>query len=230
MPVALRHALAGAGLGLGLLLSGCASGGADPAPTTTPTQNIIQPGAPGEPNRTLTAEPEIPDFVVEADVRFMQHMLQHHAQAVEMTALVPERSSRTDLTLFAERISVSQDEEIDIMENWLRERGEPVLDPSADHHGSDGLMPGMLTPDQLAELEAAAGEQFDRLFLRYMYQHHQGAVQMVEELTSAGGGQDSFVFNMVKEIDADQRIEMDRILEMQVTMGTGDYGSHVADA
>lgn len=227
--MALRRSLAGAGLAAAILLSGCTIGEADSDPISTPTQNLIQPGTPGEPNRTLTAAPEIPDLVIEADVRFVQHMLQHHAQAVEMTALVPERSSRTDLGLFAERISVSQDEEIDIMQSWLRERGEPVLDPTAEHHGPDVAMPGMLTVDQLDELEVASEDEFDRLFLRYMYQHHEGAVQMVDELLSADGAQDSFIFNLAKEIDSDQRIEMDRILEMQVEMGTGDYGTHIGD-
>lgn len=210
-----------------MLLSGCTSGGADPAPNGTPTQRVIQPGAPGESNRSLTAPPAIPDFVVAADVQFLQQMLQHHAQAVEMTALVPERSSRDDVRLFAERISISQDEEIDIMQSWLRERGEPVLDPSGEHHGPDGEMPGMLSQEQLAELEAASGQEFDRLFLRYMYQHHEGAVEMVETLHSDDGGQDSFVYSLVKEIDTDQRIEMDRILEMQKKMGFGDYGTHL---
>lgn len=217
--------LAGAGLGVAVLLCGCTSGGADPAPTAMPTQNVISPGAPGEVNQTLTAMPEIPDFVVEADVRFVQHMLQHHAQAVEMTALVPERSSRTDVALFSERISISQDEEIDLMESWLRDRGEPVLDPTAEHHRPDVAMPGMLTQAQLEQLDAASDELFDRLFLRFMYQHHEGALQMVDELREADGAQDSFIFRLSKDIDLDQRIEMDRILEMQKKMGFGDHGA-----
>ncbi|KAB7743820.1 DUF305 domain-containing protein [Nostocoides sp. F2B08] len=207
------------------LLSGCSPGSAQATSTEMPTQRVVQPGAPGEPNTTLTAAPEIPDFVTEADVTFVQHMLMHHAQALELTSLVPERTARTDIPLFAERIEISQDQEIDLMEDWLRERNEPVNDLRGGHHDGDQLMPGMLTDDQLARLEAASGEEFDRLFLRFMYQHHAGAVQMVEELFEADGGQDSWVFRLVKEIDGDQRIEMDRILDMQATMGLGDVGT-----
>ena len=142
-------------------------------------------------------------------------------------AWVPERSSRDDVPLFAERIALSQDEEIDLMQNWLRERGEPVLDPTAGHHGAEALMAGMLTQAQLDELEAADGQEFDRLFLRFMYQHHQGAIDMVEELRAADGAQDSFIFRLSKDIDLDQRIEMDRIIEMQEKMGFGDRGTEV---
>ena len=208
------------------LLGGCSSGSAEAAPTEMPTQRVVQPGAPGQPNTTLTAAPEVPDFVTEADVTFVRHMLRHHAQALELTALVPDRTARTDIPLFAERIEISQDQEIDLMEDWLRERDEPVNDLTGEHgHDDDAHMPGMLTEAQLAQLEGASGEEFDRLFLRFMYQHHAGAVQMVEELFDADGGQDSFVFRLVKEIDGDQRIEMDRILDMQAKMGLGDVGT-----
>lgn len=220
-----RRAVALAALGAALALASCSAGSSEAAPTEMPTQNVIQPGAPGQPNQTLTAVPDVPDFVIEADVLFVRNMLQHHAQALEITRLVPERTARTDIPLFAERIEVSQEGEIDLMESWLRERGEFVLDPDGTHHGADPQMSGMLTPAQLAELEAATGEDFDRLFLRYMYQHHGGAVQMVEELFEADGAQDSFVFRLVNEIDGDQRIEMDRILDMQAQMGLGDAGT-----
>lgn len=206
------------------LLGGCSSGSAEAKPTQTLTGRVIQPGAPGQPNTTLTAAPEVPDLVTDADVTFVRHMLRHHAQALEITSLVPDRTARTDIPLFAERIEISQDQEIDLMEGWLRERDEPVNDLTDDHH-DDALMPGMLTEDQLAQLEAASGEEFDRLFLRFMYQHHGGAIQMVEELFEADGGQDSWVFRLVKEIDGDQRIEMDRILDMQAQMGLGDVGT-----
>jgi uncharacterized protein (DUF305 family) len=210
------------------LLGGCSSGSAEATPAQTLTGRVIQPGAPGQPNTTLTAAPEVPDFVTDADVTFVRHMLRHHAQALQITALVPDRTARTDIPLFAERIQISQDQEIDLMEDWLRERNEPVNDLTGDHHDEDGeLMPGMLTQDQLDRLEAASGEEFDRLFLRFMYQHHGGAVQMVEQLYLDDGGQDSWVFRLVKEIDGDQRIEMDRILDMQAQMGLGDVGTVV---
>jgi uncharacterized protein (DUF305 family) len=222
---AARPALTAAGLGAVLVLGACTVGAADARPPATPTQNVIQPGAPGQPNQTLTAVPEAPDFVIDADAEFVRDMLQHHAQALEITRLVPERTSRADVPLFAERIEVSQEGEIDLMEGWLRERGEPVLDPTRDHHSGDAPMAGMLTREQLGQLEAASGEEFDRLFLRFMYQHHGGALQMVEDLFDAGGAQDAFVFRLVNEIDGDQRIEMDRILDMQSQMGFGDVGT-----
>lgn len=213
-----------AGLTAVVLLTGCTADATDSEPAVSPTQRIIQGGAPGQPNQTLTAIPEIPDLVIEEDYTFVRHMLQHHAQAVQMTAWVPERAERDDLQLFAERMSISQDEEIDLMQNWLREQGQPVLDFDA-HHDVAADMPGMLTQVQLDELEAAQGAEFDRLFLRFMYQHHDGALQMVEELFAADGAQDAFMSRLAKEIDSDQRIEMDRMLEMQRDMGLGDVGS-----
>lgn len=215
-------------LSAAMLLTGCTADPAGPEPATSPTQRVIQGGAPGQPNQTLTAIPEMPDLVVEQDYTFVRHMLQHHAQAVQMTGWVPQRAEREDLQLFAERMSISQDEEIDMMQNWLREQGQPVLDLDA-HHDVDPDMPGMLSQAQLDELEAAEGAQFDRLFLRYMYQHHEGALQMVEELFAADGAQDAFMLRLAKEIDSDQRIEMDRMLEMQRDMNLGDMGSRAGD-
>lgn len=206
------------------LVAGCSGDDVDAGPTGStiaPTTRVLQGAAPGEANTTLTAVPEPQDLVTDADLDFLRTMLQHHAQALEMTALVPDRTSREDVPLFAERIHLSQEDEIALMQNWLRERGEPVLDlESGGTHGHDGeLMPGMLTAEQLAELEATTGEDFDRLFLQYMYIHHDGALTMVEELLAADGAQDTFVFQVAKEIDADQRIEMDRIVGMLAQLG-----------
>lgn len=184
---------------------------------------IIQPGAPGEPSRELTPEEvaavEVPEHT-EADVRFMQQMIPHHAQALEMTALVPDRTSREDVPLFAERMEISQEDEIGLMQRWLEARGEEVPDmgdghASGDHsdHGEHGaLMPGMLTEEEMAELEAATGEEFDRLFLTYMHRHHMGALQMVEELfTTEGAGAELEIFEFASHVDSDQRIELSRI-------------------
>lgn len=216
----LKKALTAAALGA-LLLSGCDTEPDEAGPTDrpAPNQRILQGGAPGQPNTTLTALPEPRDRVTEADVEFIRMMIPHHAQALELTSLVPDRTSREDVPLFAERIQVSQEEEIQIMQNWLRDRGEPIHDLSDDGHHGGELMPGMLTPEQMSELEAADGEEFDKLFLQRMYVHHHGAVQMVEELNDADGGQDPFVFDLAKEIDGDQRIEMDRIVGMLADMG-----------
>jgi uncharacterized protein (DUF305 family) len=184
--------------------------------------------------------PEVePPPVTDADVEFVHMMLPHHAQALELTALVKERSSRDDVPLFAERLELSQQDEIDLMVAWLEKHDLPVPegfgdDEHGDHdgpdHGShDGhgeLMPGMLTPEQLEQLAAAHGEEFDRLFLQFMYYHHSGALKMVEDLLAADGAQESELFQLVTHIDSDQRIEMDRMLEMMSELGATPTAVH----
>lgn len=180
------------------------------------TPRIVQPGAPGETSRVL--EPgEAPEIVVpehtEADVRFMHMMIAHHEQALVMTALVPERTSREDVPLFARRIELSQADEIEYMRNWLAERDEPP--PGGHDHGDVESMPGMLTDAQLAELEAAGGAEFDRLFLEYMYYHHTGALEMVQDLFAVdGAGEEPEIWRLANDIDSDQRIELARIETM----------------
>ncbi|HEX2079660.1 MAG TPA: DUF305 domain-containing protein, partial [Longimicrobium sp.] len=151
------------------------------------------------------------------DVRFIRGMLAHHAQALEMTALVPGRTTRQDIHLLAERIDVSQRDEIALMERWLRARGEAV--PAAGehtHHGADHpQMPGMLTPEEMSRLAAASGAEFDRLFLELMIRHHEGALAMVAELfATPGGGQASDIFQIASDVDADQRAEIARMQRM----------------
>ena len=159
----------------------------------------------------------------EADVRFVQMMIGHHQQALEMAALVPDRSQREDLRRLAERIDVSQRDEMATMRQWLREHGAPAPDAHAGHggaHASHGAaadsshagMPGMATPEQMAALAAASGAAFDRMFLELMIHHHEGALVMVAELfASPGGGQESSIFALANEVDADQRMEIDRM-------------------
>jgi uncharacterized protein (DUF305 family) len=150
-----------------------------------------------------------------ADVSFMQGMIGHHAQALEMTALVPARTARTDLRLLAERIRVSQESEIRTMQQWLLARGEqvPCLEPGHQHGGMEHmLMPGMATPEQMAALEASTGPAFERLFLETMIRHHQGALTMVAELFhTPGAGQEPQVFGFASDVDADQRAEIARM-------------------
>jgi uncharacterized protein (DUF305 family) len=154
----------------------------------------------------------------DADVRFITGMIGHHAQALEMVALVRERATRADVRMMAERIEVSQRDEIAMMERWLRARGLPV--PSADsahaHHGAGHApMPGMLTAEEMQRLGAASGAEFDRLFLELMIRHHEGALAMVAELFGTrGGGQESEMFHIASEVDADQRMEIDRMRTM----------------
>ncbi len=151
----------------------------------------------------------------EADVRFMQGMIPHHAQALEMTALLPARSTRRDLRLIAERIEVSQTDEIAWMTRWLQDRGADA--PAADAHHAHGaghhtLMPGMLTPEEMEGLAAATGPAFDRLFLHLMIRHHEGALVMVADLhVSPGAAQATEVFRFASDVEADQQAEIGRM-------------------
>jgi len=209
-----------------VLVTAC-TGSADTGDADAP--RVIQPGAPGEPGRELTAE-EVeeldiqPPTYTQLDTAFMQGMIIHHDQALEMTSLVPKRSALKDLSLFAERMEISQRDEIALMTSWLTERGEEVPDTEAaqTHLDHGQRMPGMLTNAELAELRAASGHKFDRLFLTFMQRHHEGALLMVSELFDAGGGEEPEVFRFANHVDADQRIELGRIAVMLSEMnGTG---------
>lgn len=152
-----------------------------------------------------------------ADARFMTKMIGHHAQAIEMAQLAPTRAAAPSVRTLAERIINAQRDEIATMQQWLRDRRQPVpqAEPHAGHGGGHELMPGMLTAEQLAELERARGAEFDRLFLTYMIQHHRGATQMVSELFSNhGAGQDETVFKFASDVNVDQATEIARMQRM----------------
>lgn len=189
---------------------------ADPAAAQPPPAPVIvQPGAPGEPSRRITAA-EAADLsrvgYTAADVRFMQGMIGHHAQAVEMTALVTTQSSSPDVSALAARIAASQRDEMAMMTSWLTARGQEVPGPHAMHMPGATLMPGMLSEDEMARLRAARGAEFDRLFLEGMIKHHQGALTMVEQLfKTRGAGQEAEMFAFASDVDADQRMEIDRM-------------------
>jgi uncharacterized protein (DUF305 family) len=154
---------------------------------------------------------------VVADVEFMTDMIHHHAQALVMARMAPSHDAGGAIQVLAERIIVGQNDEIAIMQRWLRDRGEPVPEPAAAaSHGDHAMhMPGMLTPEQLQELDAARGAEFDRLFLTYMIQHHQGALTMVEDLFDTyGGAQGDMIFKIASDIGADQTSEIDRMRSM----------------
>jgi uncharacterized protein (DUF305 family) len=150
----------------------------------------------------------------------MQGMIMHHAQAVEMTALIESRSENKELRLLGARINHSQAEEIRFMERWLRLRGEPTSMAKSQGMNMPGmksngpmLMPGMLTPEQMQALKNARGDEFDRLFLTGMIQHHKGALTMVKDLfDTPGAGQDAEIFNFATDVDSGQRAEI-RIME-----------------
>lgn len=183
------------------------------------------PAAPPEPSARPAAE--ISAEYAPADARFLQQMIPHHAQALTMTEMLPERTENASLRLLAERIAVSQQDEIAQMQRWLREHGAALPDAAADGsehagHTMDGehaMMPGMLTPAQLEQLRAARGAEFDRLFLELMIQHHEGALVMVNELfDTPGGGQSSQMYSIAAEIDADQRGEIERMRRLLSTL------------
>jgi uncharacterized protein (DUF305 family) len=192
---------------------------------------IVQPGAPGQASRVvqsgsggvasradaagvLTARAIA---YTDADVHFMQGMIGHHAQALDMTALIAERTRRKDLLLLGQRIEISQKAEIQMMQKWLRDRGEDVPDATADHmiQGHMKAMPGMLSAEQMTNLTSANGDPFYNLWLEYMIQHHQGAITMVGQLlASPGAAQETDIFRFADAVEEDQTMEIERMRGM----------------
>jgi len=183
-------------------------------PATAPV--VVQPGAPGKPTKTLppTTKGTMPARS-SADVEFMQGMIMHHQQAVEMTALIASHTENKDLHLLGAKISSSQSDEIKFMKRWLAARGEAisVAMPGMPDMNASGkpmaLMPGMLSPQQMEALRNASGAEFDHLFLAGMIQHHNGALIMVKDLfNTAGAGQEADIFNFATDADNAQRAEI----------------------
>jgi uncharacterized protein (DUF305 family) len=183
---------------------------------------VVQPGAPGQPSKTLppSTTPTAPQRS-EADVDFMQGMIMHHSQAVEMTALIQSHTENSGIRSLGARISLSQSEEIKFMKRWLIARGEadsmtmPGM-PDMDRSGKPmQSMPGMLTPEQMSALRHARGAEFDQLFLTGMIQHHNGALIMVKDLfDTPGAGQDADLFDFATDADNTQRAEIRIMQEM----------------
>ena len=145
----------------------------------------------------------------------MQGMMGHHAQALEMTALLSTRTARDDMRLLARRMDESQADEIKLMREWLEERGAAVPDAHAHHAPGAAPMPGMLTAAEMARLADATGPAFDRLFLELMIKHHEGALTMVNALfATEGAGQEPAIFAFASDVYADQQIEIDRMRGM----------------
>ena len=190
-----------------LAQAGCASAGVEP-PAGSPPVSVERTHAP----------------YAEADVAFMQGMIAHHGQALEMTGLARGRSGNPTLLSLAERIEQTQMAEIERMSRWLEARGETVPDPAAyrqhaGHGAHDTHMPGMLTPEQMARLAGTAGAAFDRLFLESMIRHHEGALVMVKALfATPGAGQDPELFGFASDVDADQRAEIARMRRLLATL------------
>lgn len=215
--------LRGCAFALGLTVAvGCAKVPARPAAAPPPVPAAVR----AVPAAMLGADTARHGYTG-ADVRFMQQMIHHHAQAVQMAALVPSRSSREDIHTLAQRIDAAQQTEIEAMRHWLEERHELAPGPSMpramhDMHqmhdmaadsGMDAmLMPGMLTPAQMRALAAATGTAFDRLFLEGMIHHHEGALKMVADLLATpGAGEEPQLFGFASDVDAGQRAEIRRM-------------------
>ncbi len=206
-PSALRS-LSAAAIGTGVVLLSF-------APATQAQPPIVQPGAPGEPSRVIAAA-EASDLAgirfTEGDARFMQGMISHHAQALEMTELLEARTESDAMRQTARRIELSQEDEIEMMQDWLRDRGQEVTAIDAHHAPGAMRMPGMLTDEEMESLAAADGVAFDRLFLAGMIKHHRGALTMVENLLDQrGAAQDSQLFAFTSDITADQTAEINRM-------------------
>jgi len=205
-------------LNFGLMAAGIV---AAMSPFAAAGQVVVQPGAPGEPSKTLPSSTRatLPPLA-NADVEFMQGMIMHHQQAVEMTALIGSHTEDKDVRTLGAKISSSQADEIRFMQRWLATRGQAT---SMEMAGMDMAgksmpqMPGMLTPEQMAALRKARGAEFDHLFLTGMIQHHNGALVMVKDLfDTAGAGQDAELFNFASDVDNTQRAEiriMQKLLE-----------------
>jgi uncharacterized protein (DUF305 family) len=216
-------AVVGLTVGVGIVVAALAGGGPGEGEADGGSGDdgarTVQPGAPGEPSRELgddEAPVEVPEHSP-TDTAFMQDMVVHHRQAMAMTALVADRTERDDLPVLAERITETQETEIDQVERWLTDRGEDVPDSdgdSDDDHAAHDRMPGMATADQLDRLEASSGPAFDRLFLDLMIAHHQGALTMVEQLYAAGGGLEPAADRFARDVEADQDVEILRMQEL----------------
>lgn len=246
MTCLIKAALAGAGVVLGLA-----------APTAAASPPLLQPGAPGEAARTVTPEQSVAmsrTGYTAADVAFMQHMIVHHQQAVDMVALIDGRSDHERVAAIGRRISLTQDGEMARMRSWLAARGEPLQDADLQpgrthHHGAHGdhggghddgapadpyhtpLMHGMLSPAQMDALAAAEGEAFDRLFLEGMIVHHQGAIDMVEALLDQpGGGEETELSEFLSHVVADQSAEILRMETLLAEAGGSaapvSHGAH----
>lgn len=210
-------------LALAIVLAGLSPSRVNAQQPASAKPVVVQPGAPGKRTRVLpsTTKGKLPP-VAKADVQFMQGMIVHHEQAVEMTALIESRTENKDVRSLGARISHTQADEIAFMKRWLVSRGQPLemtmaemhkmhqgkMSPKASH-AEMMLMPGMLTEKQMEALRKAKGDEFDRLFLEGMIQHHAGALDMVKDLhDTAGAGQEAELFNFATDVDSGQRAEI----------------------
>ncbi len=201
-------------------LSGCSRASdqtSQAAAATDQTPAIVQPGAPGHDSKTMANVPTFAgNAATEADVQFMQGMIHHHNQALQMVALIATHTKTPELLAIGQKIQISQSGEMQAMKDWLTSRKYEVPMIHADGsamtmHGDMAPMPGMLTPEQMKALDAARGGTFDELFLTGMIQHHKGALAMVKDVRAAGGGKETNIGDFLNEVDNDQRMEIVRM-------------------
>lgn len=202
------------------LAAACHQAAPAPAPAAAAApqpEAVVQPGAPGQASTVVSQVPAFhdPDYTA-ADVDFMQGMIHHHMQALQMVAMIPSHTENAPLRLLGDKIQISQSQDIQAMETWLRQRGQAI--PVQTDHGmllAGKLMPpmsGMLTPAQMQALAAARGATFDRLFLTGMIQHHTGALTMVATLRNQpGSGLEPNIADFATQVDTSQRMEIDRM-------------------
>ncbi|WP_395572239.1 DUF305 domain-containing protein [Streptomyces sp. BK79] len=213
-PVLSRASLVTASLtALAVLGLGACDSGSDTGPADAAGPSVIAPGKPGEDNRTLSAQDAEEqraddDSPNSADVSYARMMIQHHAQALEMTGLVPERAASGQVRKLAERISAAQGPEIEAMKGWLHKHGEKETGGKHDH----AAMPGMATEAQLEKLRAAEGKAFDQLFLKLMITHHEGAIAMATDVKSEGNNVQAE--EMADDVVAQQTSEISRMRGM----------------
>ena len=185
---------------------------------------IIQPGAPGEPSREITAEEAFDLAAIhytDGDIKFMQGMISHHAQALEMTALLETRTEDNVMRQLAQRIDISQNDEIMMMQDWLQDRDQTVPEVDTHHQSDFTRMPGMLTDEEMGQLGTASRVAFDRLFLKLMIKHHRGAITMVENLLDQpGSAQGAQLYAFTSDVTSDQGMEIDRMDTMLAELST----------
>ncbi|MGW4795638.1 DUF305 domain-containing protein [Nonomuraea sp. NPDC004297] len=212
----MRAALVVAVAGVAIALSSCSSGSTPQAPRADSTAPVIAPGRPGEQARTLSpdeAATAVPSATANAaDVTYVQDMVVHHRQAVDMALLAPTRAESAKLKGLADRIQAVQGPEIQYMSTWLREQEQTV--PA--HHAGHAGMPGMATPEQMDALKAAKGTDFDRMFLQLMINHHMGAIEMSKRVLT--GGAHIKIEELATDVSVEQSAEIHRMQQMQAAL------------
>ncbi|WP_461154701.1 DUF305 domain-containing protein [Saccharopolyspora tripterygii] len=199
----------------GVLLAACALTGCAAEPPAPPGPPVVQPGAPGDEPEVVSSAARDRGGASQVEVDYLRNMIAHHQQAVEMTALTAERAQNPKLRSLSDRISGAQGPEIAMMQGWLNTRG---ANEHSGHAGHDhAMMPGMATPEQLAQLASSRGADYDRLFLRLMIAHHEGAVIMATQLLTTG--RDEQVHEMAQDVLVTQQDEIATMRGLQSEVG-----------